>query len=173
LKLPSIKNEPYFVKVKVDRQFDINYLSKKNLSTIAELANLSYEQFVQLNPGYIKSTLETDGPFTLLLPATNAKHLNQHLSHVEKFLTEPSVLMTTAPLQKRARDAETQKNLPTAIASSLLSDKQPRFTSPLLSLNLKTNQTTPRITSQPVLINFQTLTVGSAELSKNDTSSAT
>ena len=172
LKLPSIKNEPYFVKVKVDRQFDIDYLSKKNLSTIAELANLSYDQFIQLNPGYLKPTLETDSPFTLLLPATNAKHLNQHLSHVEHFLTEPSVLMTTASLQKRVRAEETQKTLPTAIASSL-TDKLPRFTSPLLSLNLKTNQTTPRITSQPVLINFQALTVGRAESPKNDAMTAT
>jgi soluble lytic murein transglycosylase-like protein len=53
LKLPAVKNEPYFVKVKVDRRFDIDYLSKKQLTVIAELANLSYEQFVQLNPGYL------------------------------------------------------------------------------------------------------------------------
>jgi soluble lytic murein transglycosylase-like protein len=169
LKLPSIKNEPYFVKVKVERQFDIDYLSKKNLSTIAELANLSYEQFVQLNPGYLKPTLDTDSPFTLLLPASNAKYLNQHLSHVERFITEPSIL---APLQKRARAEEIQKNLPTAIASSL-PDTLPRFTSPLLSLNLKTNQTTPRITSQPVIINLQAFTVGKAGSSENNAMTAT
>lgn len=155
LKLPTVKNEPYFVKVKVDRQFDIGYLSNKNLSTIAELANLSYEQFIQLNPGYLKPTLEADGPFTLLMPATNANHLYQHLNHVERFVAESSVL--NAPLQQRARADDAQKILPTAIVS-LLPDKLPRFTSPLLSLTLNTHQTTPRITSQPVLIDFQALT---------------
>lgn len=144
LKLPAVRNEPYFVKVKVDRKFDIAYLSKKNFSTIAELANLSYEQFVQLNPGYLKPTLETDDSFTLLMPATNANHLQQHLSHVERFLTEPNVL--NAPLQQRAQADDAQKTLPTAILSSLPTTL-PAFTSPLLSLNLKTNQTTPRITS--------------------------
>ncbi len=152
LKLPAVKNEPYFVKVKVERQFDIGYLSNKNLTTIAELANLSYEQFVQLNPGYLKPTLEADGPFTLLMPATNANHLHQHLSHVERFLSEPSVL--NAPLQQRARADDAQKTLPTAIVASL-PNKLPRFTSPLLSLTFNTHQTTPRITSQPVLIDFQ------------------
>jgi soluble lytic murein transglycosylase-like protein len=150
LKLPSIKNEPYFVKVKVERPFDIDYLSKKNFSTIAELANLSYEQFVQLNPGYLKPTLETEGPFTLLLPANNAKQLHQHLSHVEQFLTEPSLLMTIAPLQKRALAENSKKILSTSIVSSL-ANKPPRFNSPLLSLKLNTNQTTPRITNQPLL----------------------
>jgi hypothetical protein len=149
LKLPSIKNEPYFVKVKVERPFDIGYLSKKNLSTIAELANLSYEQFVQLNPGYLKPTLETEGPFTLLLPANNANQLHQHLSHVERFLTEPSLLMTIAPLQKRALAEDKQKNVSTSIISSL-ANKPPRFNSPLLSLKLNTNQTTPRISNQPI-----------------------
>ncbi|MSP27358.1 MAG: hypothetical protein EXR80_02660 [Methylococcales bacterium] len=144
LKLPAVRNEPYFVKVKVDRKFDIAYLSKKNFSTIAELANLSYEQFVQLNPGYLKPTLETDDSFTLLMPATNANQLHQHLNHVERFLAEPSVL--NAPLQQRAKADDAQKTLPTAILSSLPTT-QPAFTSPLLSLNLKTNQTTPRITS--------------------------
>lgn len=144
LKLPAVRNEPYFVKVKVDRKFDIAYLSKKNFSTIAELANLSYEQFVQLNPGYLKPTPETDDSFTLLMPETNAKQLHQHLSHVERFLATPSLL--NAPLQQRAKADDAQKTLPTAILSSL-STTLPTFTSPLLSLNLKTNQTTPRITS--------------------------
>jgi|WetSurSiteA1Bulk_404760.scaffolds.fasta_scaffold00863_7 soluble lytic murein transglycosylase-like protein len=163
LKLPAVKNEPYFVKVKVDRRFDIDYLSKKQLTVIAELANLSYEQFVQLNPGYLKPTLDTDEPFTLLMPASNAKYLHQHLSHVEQFLTEPSVL--NAPLQQRASADDAQKNLPTAVATSL-PNNLPHFTSPLLSLKLNTHQTTPRITNQPVLINFQPITLSAAEVEK-------
>ena len=159
LKLPSIKNEPYFVKVKVERPFDIDYLSNKNLSTIAELADLSYEQFIQLNPGYLKPTLEIDGPFTLLLPASNAHQLHQHLSHVERFLTEPSVSMTIAPLQKKAWVEDNQKTSFSSVLSSL-SNKLPRFASPLLSLKLNSNQTTPRITNQPILNDMWAMTVG-------------
>jgi len=159
LKLPSIKNEPFFVKVKVERPFDIDYLSKKNLSTIAELADLSYEQFIQLNPGYLKPTLETEGPFTLLLPASNANQLHKYLSHVERFLTEPSVSMTIAPLQKKAWAEDNQKTSFTSVVSSL-SNKLPRFTSPLLSLKLNSNQTTPRITNQPIINDIWAMTVG-------------
>lgn len=163
VKLPAIKNEPYFVKVKVDRKFDIDYLSKKHLTAIAELANLSYEQFIQLNPGYLKTTLSADRPFTLLLPASNAQQLNQHLTHVAQFLAEPSVLMTNTNGQKNIPVAgDEAKNLPVAVVSSLM-DKQPIYSSPLLSLTLKPNQTTPRITNQPpVITDIRTITLGLA-----------
>lgn len=156
LKLPAVKNEPYFVKVKVDRRFDIDYLSKKQLTVIAGLANLSYEQFVQLNPGYLKPTLETDEPFTLLMPASNAKQLHQHLNYVEQFIAEPSI--SNAPLQQRAKADDAHNNLPMAVAASL-PNKLPQFTSPMLSLKLNTPQTTPRITNQPVLTTFQPITL--------------
>lgn len=156
LKLPAVKNEPYFVKVKVDRRFDIDYLSKKQLTVIAELANLSYEQFVQLNPGYLKPTLETDEPFTLLMPASNAKQLHQHLNYVEQFIAEPSI--SNAPLQQRAQADDAHNNLPMAVAASL-PNKLPQFASPMLSLKLNTPQTTPRITNQPVLTTFQPITL--------------
>jgi soluble lytic murein transglycosylase-like protein len=151
LKLPAVKNEPYFVKVKVDRRFDIDYLSKKQLTVIAELANLSYEQFVQLNPGYLKPTLETDEPFTLLMPASNAKQLHQHLNYVEQFIAEPSI--SNAPLQQRAQADDAHNNLPMAVAASL-PNKLPQFASPMLSLKLNTPQTTPRIltTFQPITL---------------------
>lgn len=160
LKLPAVKNEPYFVKVKVDRRFDIDYLSKKQLTVIAELANLSYEQFVQLNPGYLKPTLETDEPFTLLMPASNAKQLHQHLNYVEQFITEPSI--NNAPLQQRAQADDVHNNLPMAVAASL-PNKLPQFTSPMLSLKLNTPQTTPRIPEQPVLSTFRPITLSALQ----------
>ena len=123
---------------------------------IAGLANLSYEQFVQLNPGYLKPTLETDEPFTLLMPASNAKQLHQHLNYVEQFIAEPSI--SNAPLQQRAKADDAHNNLPMAVAASL-PNKLPQFTSPMLSLKLNTPQTTPRITNQPVLTTFQPITL--------------
>ena len=160
VKLPAVKNEPYYVRVKVDRKFDIDYLSKKHLTAIAEMANLSYEQFVLLNPGYLKSTLETDRPFTLLLPANNANQLNQHLRHIALFLAEPSILMTKSTAQNNIPTEDDPKNLPVAVTSSL-ADKQPVYTSPLLTLILKPNQTTPRIANQPpVITDIRAITLG-------------
>lgn len=144
VKLPAVRNEPYFVKVKVDRKFDIAYLANKDLAAVAELANVSYEQFMQLNPGYLKPTLETDSPFTLLLPASNAKQLSQHLSHVAQFVAEPSVLMVKTPEQKNRVSDES----PVSVLS-FLNRTSPNVSSPLLSLN--PNQTTPRINVEPVL----------------------
>jgi soluble lytic murein transglycosylase-like protein len=160
VKLPSIKNEPYFVKVKVERQFDIDYLANKNLASIAEFAELSYEQFIQLNPGYLKPTLTTEGPFTLLLPANNANQLQQHLSHVERFLTQPSVLMTRADAQKNILTDNAPKPSLISVVSSL-SNKLPRFASPLLSLKINNSrQTTPRINNQPVINDLWAMTIG-------------
>jgi soluble lytic murein transglycosylase-like protein len=155
LKLPAVKNEPYFVKVKVDRKFDIDYLSKKQLATIAELANLSYEQFVQLNPGYLKSTLAVDRPFTLLLPANNANQLHQHLTHVAQFLAEPASETSLLLHKKTTAVSDNPKDLPIASAVTSLLNKPATFSGPVLSLNLNINQTTPRITSQPVLTDIR------------------
>jgi hypothetical protein len=160
LKLPTIKNEPYFVKVKVERKFDIDYLANQHLVKIAELANLSYEQFVQLNPGYLKPKPETDEPFTLLLPVGSAKQLHQHLNHVKQFLAEePSVLLSKSPLQKKLPLED--KNLPVSVVSSL-SHKLPKLAAPLLSLNLNTNQTTPRIRAEPIFSGFPALTLSNS-----------
>jgi hypothetical protein len=159
LKLPTIKNEPYFVQVKVERKFAIDYLANQHLVKIAELANLSYEQFVQLNPGYLKSKPETDEPFTLLLPVSSAKQLHQHLNHVERFLVEPSVLLSKSPLHKKLQPDD--KTLPVAIVG-LLSYKLPKLATPLLSLNLNANQTTPRIRAEPILSDFPILTLSSS-----------
>jgi len=80
LKLAPVRNEPYFVKVKIDRKHDIEYLADKDFKEVAQLANLSYEQFSRLNPGYLNPKLAADGPFTFLMPATNANQLHQRLA---------------------------------------------------------------------------------------------
>ncbi|CAG1771251.1 partial membrane-bound lytic murein transglycosylase D, partial [uncultured bacterium] len=161
LKLPLIKNEPYFVKVNVNERFAIDYLANKELSDIAQLAELSPEQFMLLNPGYLKSTIATEEPFSLLLPVDNAKQLNQHLDYVARFLSEetkqtqseqveePKATLSNAPLKARVLVDEKQKALPVAIISSIYETLKP--ISPLLSLTL-TKQTPPRITSQPLLL---------------------
>ncbi len=86
LKLSPVKNEPYFVKLKIDRKHEIDYLAKKELKEIAQLANLSLEEFNELNPGYINPTLPNSGPFTLLMPSENARQFNKHLGTAALFV---------------------------------------------------------------------------------------
>ncbi len=86
LKLSPVKNEPYFVKIKIDRKHEIDYLAKKELKEIAQLANLSFEEFNELNPGYINPTLPNSGPFTLLMPSENAHQFNKHLETAALFI---------------------------------------------------------------------------------------
>ena len=148
LKLAPVRNEPYFIKVKIDRKNDIKYLAEKDFSAIAQLANLSYEQFSRLNPGYLNSKLATNGPFTLLMPIANANQLHQRLANIAQFLDEPAVsvthsplkrgVLTTADIQKTALSLLTDITLPTVADLVTVSDQ-------FLSLNLDAGQTAPRI----------------------------
>ena len=163
LKLPEVKNEPYFVKVHVKKRFAIDYLTNKELTDIAQLAELSSDQFMLLNPGYLKATIATDQPFSFLLPVNNAKQFNQHLEYVARFITEepeePKATVNNAPLKARVPVDETQKTLPVAIISRLHDTFEP--ISPLLSLNMS-KPTPPRLVPQPLLLDSNVIATPSA-----------
>lgn len=155
LKLAPVRNEPYFVKVKIERKHDIEYLAEKDFKEVAQLANLSYEQFRRLNPGYLNSKLATEGPFTFLMPASNANQLHQRLDSIAQFLNE-STQTTASHVPLKRRDLSSVYEQKTAL--SLLSDISlpkgadlVKVSDPFLSLNLDTNQTTPRIVNQSVI----------------------
>jgi len=155
LKLAPVRNEPYFVKVKIERKHDIEYLAEKDFIEVAKLANLSYEQFNRLNPGYLSPKLASNGPFTFLMPAANANQLHQRLTSIAQFLHEPTTTVAAhAPLKSGtlfiADDGKTTTSLLTDITLPKTSDLV-TVTNPFLSLNLDSNQTTPRIANQPVI----------------------
>ncbi len=79
IKLAPIRDEPYFITVKVDRKPDVQLLANKDLKTIAELADVPFEHFTLLNPGYLEPTLPSDRPFNFLMPIANANQLYQRL----------------------------------------------------------------------------------------------
>ncbi|MDP2904143.1 MAG: transglycosylase SLT domain-containing protein [Methylovulum sp.] len=91
LKFSPIKNEPYFVKVKIDREADIKNLADKKFVVLARLVNLSHQQFKLLNPGYLNSTLSAQGEYTFLLPLANANQLHRLLSSIAQFMAEPAM----------------------------------------------------------------------------------
>jgi soluble lytic murein transglycosylase-like protein len=156
LKLAPIRNEPYFIKVKIDSKHDIEYLADKDFKEIAQLADLSYEQFSRLNPGFLNPKLAADGPFTFLMPAANASQLQQRLASITQLLKESwTTTASHAPLKRRAfLTIDEQK---TALSSLLTDITLPQGTDlvkvsdPFLSLNLDTNQTTPRMANQLVI----------------------
>lgn len=155
LKLTQVRNEPYFVKVKIDRKHEIDYLAKKDFKEIARLANLSYEQFSRLNPGYLNPELAADGPFTFLMPAGNANELHHHLDGITKNLSQsPTITASHAPLKRRGLFTSDEQKT----ALSLLTDRTvakgkdlATGSDPFLSLILNINQTTPRIANEPVI----------------------
>lgn len=155
LKLAPVRNEPYFVKVKIERKHDIEYLAEKDFKEVAQLANLSYEQFHRLNPGYLNPKLAAEGPFTFLMPASNASQLHQRLDSIAQFLNEPKV--TTAshvPLKRRDLSSVYEQKTALSLLPDITLPKGAdlvKVSDPFLSLNLDTNQTTPRIVNQSVI----------------------
>ncbi len=170
LKFAQIRNEPYFVKVKIDRKHDIDYLAEKEFKEVAEMANLGYEQFSRLNPGYLDPKLVTDGPYTFLMPAANAEQLHQRLNTIAQFVN-PSASLTTShsPLKRRALfmldEQKTALSLLTDITLPTGTDLI-KVTDPFLSLTLNSNQTTPRIANQSVISPVE-LNPDSKRLKKN------
>jgi soluble lytic murein transglycosylase-like protein len=145
LKLTPVRNEPYFVKVQVDREHEMAYLAEKDFKEVARLADLTYEQFSRLNPGYLNPKLAAKGPFTFFLPTANANQLHQNLASIAQFLNKPKAMaasathLTRSPLptideQKTALSLSNGIGLVTA-------------TNPFLSLNPDTRQTSPRMTN--------------------------
>lgn len=109
LKLKRIDNQPYFMSVKIDKAIDIKNLANKELKDLAQLANLSYEQFTRLNPGFVNPKLKTDKPISLILPNENAVQLQQHLNTMAQMSIEAEKA-AAFPLQSQVASATAWKD---------------------------------------------------------------
>lgn len=76
LEFGSLENQPYFVKVNVGGQID--------LELAAELASMSKEDFLSINPGFKRRVTDPNGPHQLLIPVANEE------SFLEKLASLPS-----------------------------------------------------------------------------------
>jgi hypothetical protein len=155
LKLAPVRNEPYFVRIEINGKHDIEYLAEKDFKEIAKLANLSYEQFSRLNPGYINTKLAADGPFTFLMPIANANQLHQQLASIAQFLNESSTTIAShVPSKRRYFSIVDEPKTALSLLANITLPKGAdliKVSDPFLSLNLGTNQTTPRIANQSVI----------------------
>lgn len=62
--LPNLKNEPYFAEVTIERQLDLH--------KAAELASISPEELLSLNPAFKQRVTAPQGPYQLLVPIVRA-----------------------------------------------------------------------------------------------------
>jgi hypothetical protein len=76
-------------------------LAEKEFKDVAQLADLSYEEFSRLNPGYISSKLPMKGPFSFIMPAINANQLHQRLTSIAQFLNKPIMLLANHTFFKK------------------------------------------------------------------------
>lgn len=76
IRLPAIKDGPYFAVVKVKFQIDLAHAAK--------LAGISLKQLYALNPGFNRWATDPSGPNRLLLPVANVDQFKQNLAKLPK-----------------------------------------------------------------------------------------
>jgi membrane-bound lytic murein transglycosylase D len=80
LKIGSIPNRPYFARVTTPKQIDAKLA--------AQLAEISYDEFISLNPSYNRPVITSQGEKTqLLLPVWAAERFADNLVNYDKPLT--------------------------------------------------------------------------------------
>jgi membrane-bound lytic murein transglycosylase D len=80
LKINSIPNRPYFARVTTPKQIDAKLA--------AQLAEISYDEFISLNPSYNRPVITSQGEKTqLLLPVWAAERFADNLANYDKPLT--------------------------------------------------------------------------------------
>ncbi len=72
--LPNIPHTPYFEEVNIGSQIDLNHA--------AELAGISYEDLIKLNPGFNHWTTAPYRPYKLLIPADKVEHFSRNLANL-------------------------------------------------------------------------------------------
>ena len=74
LEFGTLENQPYFVKVDAGGQID--------LELAAELAGMSQEDFLAINPGFKRRVTDPDGPYQLLIPVANEQAFMEQLANL-------------------------------------------------------------------------------------------
>jgi soluble lytic murein transglycosylase-like protein len=138
LNLRSVKNEPYFIKINIDREADINQLINKDLKSIAKLANFEPDQFDLLNSAYLKDSITQKKPFSLLMPIANANLLHQSLA----FLARPYIV-------ENSEQTSFSSNL-----AAILDSTEQKAQAPLLSISLNGGEGQDWLPSAKQIVGF-------------------
>ncbi|MGR9087015.1 MAG: transglycosylase SLT domain-containing protein [Gammaproteobacteria bacterium] len=153
IKLRAIKNEPYFVKIKIDSEFDVNYLAEMKIGSLARLANLDPDQFSRLNPAYLGPTLARRNSYTFLMPAANASQLRRSLASVARFLSEPVRPAKSMVLREKSKPYMDRREPSWSLVNELVF-RAPfavsKFAAPFVSLNLDGESGVANRTARPL-----------------------
>jgi membrane-bound lytic murein transglycosylase D len=71
--LPVVRNAPYLAQVDIGTQINLKYA--------AILAGISHNKIMQLNPGFMRSSMSTKGPHKLVLPIENVEQFTENLAN--------------------------------------------------------------------------------------------
>ena len=74
VQLPDIPHAPYFEEVNIGSQIDLNHA--------AELAGISYQDLIKLNPGYNHWATAPYRPYKLLIPADKVEDFSRNLANM-------------------------------------------------------------------------------------------
>ena len=88
LQLPEVPDRPYFTEVTAAKHIDVQ--------VAAQLAEMSVEDFIALNPAYNRPVITTNGSRTLALPVEKAQAFNANLQNYD----QPLLSWQTYTLQK-------------------------------------------------------------------------
>jgi len=83
LEFGSLQNQPYFVKVDVKGQID--------LGVAAQLADMSQEEFLAINPAFKRRVTDPNGQHHLLIPVQNEQTFMERLATLPATKRTPSV----------------------------------------------------------------------------------
>jgi membrane-bound lytic murein transglycosylase D len=78
--LPAIPNKPYFVKLPVPRAIDI--------SVVTRLAEISHDEFIELNPSFNKSVIPAGKNQSLLLPVSQIERFEKNYQQYDAPLSQ-------------------------------------------------------------------------------------
>ena len=93
--LPSLDNYPYFVVIDVTRDIDI--------SVVLELAEISREDFIKLNPSFKKPVIMSAPNQKILLPYKNSEIFQNKLKNYSKPLTTWKQTDAISPVVKKKK----------------------------------------------------------------------
>ena len=87
--LPDIPNTPYFSLISVPRAIDINVVLK--------LAEISNDEFVDLNPAFNKTVIPAEKNQKILLPVNKVKRFEENYQHYDQPLSQWRSVIVKSP----------------------------------------------------------------------------
>lgn len=131
--LPYISNTPYFTKIDVGTQID--------LTNAANLAGISYPEFLKLNPGNNRWATAPKGPHTIVLPLDKVNVFVRNLEKIPQS-ERAEILATHAVHFEGELDLEVVPEVDEIVNPAVMSDEDAVIVEPVLASTSEQSQPT-------------------------------